>query len=119
MSEPKRIPENTGKGSRNDNKERIGYDKSKVECFNCHKKGHFAKEYRAPRNQDTRNKEPTRRTVPSLKGSWSWLQKKKMSLDDFMEVNESASESVVEKPTVETYEPKTARKEDGALIIKD
>ncbi|GKA23458.1 putative ribonuclease H-like domain-containing protein [Tanacetum coccineum] len=41
------------------------------------------------------------------------------SLDDFVEVNESASESVVEKPTVETNEPKTARKEDGAPIIED
>ncbi|GJY50104.1 hypothetical protein Tco_0440060 [Tanacetum coccineum] len=41
------------------------------------------------------------------------------SLDDFMEVNESVSESIVEKPTVETNEPKTARKEDGAPIIED
>ncbi|GKC70594.1 putative ribonuclease H-like domain-containing protein, partial [Tanacetum coccineum] len=30
----------------------VGYDKSKVECFNCHKMGHFAKECRAPRNKD-------------------------------------------------------------------
>ncbi|GJS33055.1 putative ribonuclease H-like domain-containing protein [Tanacetum coccineum] len=28
------------------------YDKSKVECFNCHKMGHFAREYRAPRNKE-------------------------------------------------------------------
>ncbi|GJV33519.1 ribonuclease H-like domain-containing protein [Tanacetum coccineum] len=41
------------------------------------------------------------------------------SLDDFVDMNESASESVVEKPTVETNEPKTARKEDGAPIIED
>ncbi|GJX47443.1 putative ribonuclease H-like domain-containing protein [Tanacetum coccineum] len=41
------------------------------------------------------------------------------SLDDFVDMNESASESVVKKPSVETNEPKTARKEDGAPIIKD
>nr|GEZ00746.1 hypothetical protein [Tanacetum cinerariifolium] len=29
-----------------------GFDKSKVECFNCHKMGHFAREYKAPTSQD-------------------------------------------------------------------
>ncbi|GJX32388.1 ribonuclease H-like domain-containing protein [Tanacetum coccineum] len=46
------------------NKERIRFDKSKVECFNCHKRGYFARECRAPRNQDIRNRESTRRIVP-------------------------------------------------------
>ncbi|GJR41037.1 hypothetical protein Tco_1216721 [Tanacetum coccineum] len=41
------------------------------------------------------------------------------SLDDFVDVNESASKSVVEKPTIKTNKPKTARKEDRALIIED
>nr|GEW91926.1 hypothetical protein [Tanacetum cinerariifolium] len=29
-----------------------GFDKSMVECFNCHKMGHFTRECRAPRSQD-------------------------------------------------------------------
>ncbi|GKE84064.1 ribonuclease H-like domain-containing protein, partial [Tanacetum coccineum] len=42
-----------------------GYDKSKVECFNCHKLGHFAREYRGPKNQDSRNwnQDNSRRTI--------------------------------------------------------
>ncbi|GJW84411.1 ribonuclease H-like domain-containing protein, partial [Tanacetum coccineum] len=222
------------------NKEIIGIDKSKVECFNCQKRGHFAREYKAPRNQDSRNREPIRRTMPvkattsnalvshsssftnsevsnnsnccssclecvedlkeqneqlvkdlrtarisvvsyktglesvearlklelatkekdevqltiqkfenSSKSPSTLLDSQIMdkcktrlgyntvpppytgnfmppktnlfypSLDDFVDVNESVSESVVEKPTVETNEPKTARKENGAPIIED
>ncbi|GJR67029.1 ribonuclease H-like domain-containing protein [Tanacetum coccineum] len=44
--------------------ETIGFDKSKVECYNFHKRGHFARECRAPRNQENRNREITRRVVP-------------------------------------------------------
>nr|GEU57768.1 retrovirus-related Pol polyprotein from transposon TNT 1-94 [Tanacetum cinerariifolium] len=43
--------------------ESIGFDKSNVECYNYHKRGHFARECRALRNQDTKHKESTRRSV--------------------------------------------------------
>ncbi|GJS84168.1 ribonuclease H-like domain-containing protein [Tanacetum coccineum] len=42
-----------------------GYNKSKVECFNYHKIGHFARECRGPRNQDSRNmnQDSSRKTI--------------------------------------------------------
>nr|GEX91802.1 putative ribonuclease H-like domain-containing protein [Tanacetum cinerariifolium] len=38
--------------------------RSKVERFNCHKNGHFAREYRAPKNQENRGREYGGKTMP-------------------------------------------------------
>ncbi|GJX17153.1 ribonuclease H-like domain-containing protein, partial [Tanacetum coccineum] len=46
----RRFPKNTGRKLDMAKKERIGFDKSKVKCFNCHKRGYFARECRAPKN---------------------------------------------------------------------
>ncbi|GKD70657.1 retrovirus-related pol polyprotein from transposon TNT 1-94 [Tanacetum coccineum] len=60
----KRFLKNTGRKLTVNGNETISFDKFKVECYNCHKRGHFSKECRAPRNQDNKNKESSRRIVP-------------------------------------------------------
>ncbi|GKB75686.1 putative ribonuclease H-like domain-containing protein, partial [Tanacetum coccineum] len=67
----KRFYKNTGRKLLFNGKEPVGFDKTKFECFNCHRRGHFAMECRAPRNQGNRNRDAgyrsrdnTKRTVP-------------------------------------------------------
>ncbi|GKF40518.1 ribonuclease H-like domain-containing protein [Tanacetum coccineum] len=59
----RRFLKNTGRKLTVNGNETIGFDKYKVECYNCHKRGHFARECRVSRNQDNKNKESSRRSV--------------------------------------------------------
>ncbi|GJS52867.1 ribonuclease H-like domain-containing protein [Tanacetum coccineum] len=80
--------------------ETIGFDKSKVECYNCHKRGHFARECRASRNQENRNRENTKRVVPVETTTSNAL----ISCDGLGDYDEDDEEDVpqakVEKKTV-------------------
>ncbi|GKF01397.1 retrovirus-related pol polyprotein from transposon TNT 1-94, partial [Tanacetum coccineum] len=60
----RRFLKNTGRKLRVNGNKTIGFDKSKVECYNYHKRGHFTRECGALRNQENRNRENTRRVMP-------------------------------------------------------
>ncbi|GKE72806.1 ribonuclease H-like domain-containing protein, partial [Tanacetum coccineum] len=50
----KKFYKKTGRKLQFDAKEPVGFDKAKVECYNCHKIGHVAKECISKGNQDSR-----------------------------------------------------------------
>ncbi|GJS72380.1 ribonuclease H-like domain-containing protein [Tanacetum coccineum] len=85
----RRFLKNTGRRITVNGNKSIGFDKSKVECYNCHKRGHFARECRASRNQDNRNRESSRKSIP------------------------------VEITRASEAKPKAVRKNNGAPIIED
>nr|GEU37062.1 hypothetical protein [Tanacetum cinerariifolium] len=60
----RRILKKTGRKQTVNGNVTIGFDKSNVECYNFHKRGHFARECRALRNQDNKHKESSRKSVP-------------------------------------------------------
>nr|GEY42325.1 integrase, catalytic region, zinc finger, CCHC-type, peptidase aspartic, catalytic, putative [Tanacetum cinerariifolium] len=101
-----------------------GYDKTKVEYFNCYKMRHFAREYKSPKSQESmpRNQDSSRKTViiedTSSKAmvtideagfDWSYLS------DDDVPTNMAliafSDSEMVLKPVLKTVEKKTGQRE--------
>nr|GFD56673.1 hypothetical protein [Tanacetum cinerariifolium] len=60
----KRFLQKTGRNLGANGPTSMGFEMSKVECYNCHIKGHLAREYRYPKDsRRTGATEPQRRTV--------------------------------------------------------
>ncbi|GJT24829.1 ribonuclease H-like domain-containing protein [Tanacetum coccineum] len=53
----KKFYKKTGRKLQFDAKEPVGFDKTKVECYNCHKTGHFTRECRTKGNQDSKRRD--------------------------------------------------------------
>nr|GFB01737.1 hypothetical protein [Tanacetum cinerariifolium] len=61
----RRFLQKTGRNLGTNGPTSMGFDMNKVECYNCHKKGHFARECRSPKDsRRTAVVEPQRRNVP-------------------------------------------------------
>nr|GEV79629.1 hypothetical protein [Tanacetum cinerariifolium] len=98
----------------------IGFDKRKVKCYNCHKRGPFARECKAPR--ENRNREPVydiMQFLPSYTGNFM-PPKPNLTLADVD--GYAVSEFVTSVPAVATNEAKTSESKPKSIsepLIED
>nr|GEY18362.1 plastid delta12-fatty acid acetylenase [Tanacetum cinerariifolium] len=110
----RRLLKNTRRKFSMNGNETIGFDKSKVECYNCHKRGHIARECRAPRNQENKNREYSRRSVPMETHASSSL----VSCDGLGGLESVEARLLVYKKNESVYEEDIKREQAKDGILK-
>ncbi|GJZ34380.1 putative ribonuclease H-like domain-containing protein [Tanacetum coccineum] len=130
----KRYYQRTGKKIFINANDTAGYDKSKVECFNYHKMGHFFRECRAPRNKEGqfRNQDNTKKhgnnedtsskamlAIDDVGFDWSDMAEEQvqtnMALMAFSD-SEIYNDETCSKTCLKNYE--TLKKQCDDLIVK-
>nr|GEY03907.1 putative reverse transcriptase domain-containing protein [Tanacetum cinerariifolium] len=132
----RRFLKNTRRKFSMNGNETIRFDKSKVECYYCHKRAHFVRECKAPRNQENINRESTKRTVPvetpassslvscDRLGGYDWSEQAEDGLTNFALMAYSSISSNSEVSTDSNYSSSCLEnvkllKEQNEQLLKD
>nr|GEZ40029.1 hypothetical protein [Tanacetum cinerariifolium] len=92
----------------------MGFDMSKVKCYNCHRKGHFARECRYPKDKRrTGGAEPHRRTTPEEPANFTLMAIPSSSSSD----NEASLESVESRLVV--YKQNESIFQENIIVLKN
>nr|GEX13798.1 retrovirus-related Pol polyprotein from transposon TNT 1-94 [Tanacetum cinerariifolium] len=94
----RRFLQNTGRNLGANGPTSMGFDMSKVECYNCHRKGHFARECRSPKDSKrTGAAEPQRRTIPEETANYALM--------DFSSSNSSSNNELAPSSLYDRFQP--------------
>ncbi|GJW73017.1 putative ribonuclease H-like domain-containing protein [Tanacetum coccineum] len=103
----KRFLKKTGRNLNFNGKENVFFDKTKVECYNYHRRGHFARECRAPRNQGNRNGYAPRRIIPVETPTNALVVQD--GICDILQVSTKVSETISSVPRIESIASKSSK----------